>query len=103
MTAAFQRMNARMRRSMSSSPGNQGSRSSGHADLLLARPLEQAEHDVAGAVAAAVVEHGVERVEPLQRLVRVDVGELGGQALVDHRRAPSARYLDRLAGCLVGA
>ena len=29
MTAAFQRMNARMRRSMSSSPGNHGSRSAG--------------------------------------------------------------------------
>ena len=29
MTAAFQRMNARMRRSMSSSPGNQGSCSAG--------------------------------------------------------------------------
>ena len=29
MTAAFQRMNARMRRSTSSSPGNHGSRSGG--------------------------------------------------------------------------
>ncbi len=29
MTAAFQRMNARIRRSMSSSPGNHGSRSGG--------------------------------------------------------------------------
>ena len=29
MTAAFQRMNARIRRSASSSPGNQGSRSGG--------------------------------------------------------------------------
>ena len=29
MTAAFQRMKARMRRSMSSSPGNQGSSSAG--------------------------------------------------------------------------
>ena len=29
ITAAFQRMNARIRRSISSSPGNQGSRSGG--------------------------------------------------------------------------
>ncbi len=29
MTAAFQRMNARIRRSISSSPGNHGSRSGG--------------------------------------------------------------------------
>ena len=29
ITAAFHRMNARIRRSMSSSPGNQGSRSGG--------------------------------------------------------------------------
>ena len=56
------------------------------ADLLLARALEQAQHHVAGAVAAAVVEHRVEGREPLLGLVRVDVGQLGGEALVDHRR-----------------
>ena len=55
------------------------------ADLLLARALEQAEHDVARPLAAALVEHRVERVDPVLGLVRVDVGELGRQALVDHR------------------
>ena len=67
------------------------------ADLLLARALEEAQHQVAGAVAAAVVEHRVERREPLLRLVRVDVGQLGGKTLVDHRRDGRV-----LAGLLVG-
>src|SRR6478609_4407919 len=67
------------------------------ADLLLTRALEEAQHQVAGAVAAAVVEHRVERREPLLRLVRVDVGQLGGKTLVDHLRDGRV-----LAGLLVG-
>ena len=56
-----------------------------HADLLLARALEQAQHHVARAVATPVVEHRVEGREPLLGLVGVDVGQLGGESLVDHR------------------
>ena len=63
-----------------------GAAQRGDADLLLAGPLEQLEHHVAGALAAALVEQRVERVEPLLGLVGVDVGELGGQTLVDDRR-----------------
>ena len=67
-----------------------GAAQGGHADLLLAGALEQPEHDVAGALAAALVDQRVERVEPLVGLVGVDVGQLGGQALVDHRAAVGA-------------
>ena len=56
-----------------------------NADLLLAGTLEEAEHDVAGPLPAALVEERVERGDPVLGLVRVDVGELGRQALVDHR------------------
>ena len=64
-----------------------GAAQRGHADLLLAGPLEQPEHEVAGAVAAALVDQRVERLEPLLGLVGIDVRQLGRQALVDHGRA----------------
>ena len=54
------------------------------ADLLLPRALEQLQHHVAGPLAAALVDHRVERLDPFLGLVGVDVGELGGQPLVDH-------------------
>ena len=61
-----------------------GAAQRGHADLLLAGALEQAQHDVAGALAAVLVDQVVEGLEPLLGLLGVDVRELGGQALVDH-------------------
>ena len=55
----------------------------GHPDLLLARPLEQAQHEVAGPAAATGARDRVEGVDPLPRLVRVDVRELRGQPVAD--------------------
>ena len=60
-----------------------GAAQRGDADLALAGALEQLQHHVAGPVLALLVEQGVERVEPLLRLLGVDVGELSGQTLVD--------------------
>ena len=57
----------------------------GNPDLLLARPLEQAQHEVAGPPAAAGARDGVERVDPLPRLIRVDVRQLRGQPVADDR------------------
>ena len=70
-----------------------GAAQRGHADLLLAGALEEAQHDVAGAVATVGGGEVVEGVEPLLGLLGIDVRELGGQALVDDRTA-----LRRLAG-----
>ena len=58
-----------------------------HADLVLAGPLEQAQHEVPGAVAARVVDDRVERLEPLGGLGGVDVGQLARQAVADDRGA----------------
>src|SRR5262249_52298702 len=69
----------------------------GDADLLLARPFEQPEHDVPGPGAAAGPHHVVERFQPLPGLVWVDVGKLGGQAVADNRVAQT------LAGCMDAA
>ncbi len=63
-----------------------GAAQRGHADLGLARPLEQAQHDVARPVPTALVEHRVEGGDPVGGLVGVDVRQLRGQALVDDRR-----------------
>ena len=88
ITAAFQRTKARMRRSMCSSPGNHGSCSRGMVltygvetvagkltwvSLARSSSLRQQE---AGAGLAVGVDDGVEAVEPLLRLGRVDVGQL---------------------------
>ena len=71
-------------------------RRAGTPTLHLAGALEQPEHDVAGALAAALVDQRVEGVEPVVGLVGVDVGQLGGQALVDHRAGSSrGRWLGR--------
>ena len=72
-----------------------GAAQRGHADLLLAGALEQPQHHVAGALAAALVDQLVEGVEPLLGLVGVDVGELGGQSLVDDRGHAVVRWLAR--------
>ncbi len=60
-----------------------GAAQAGHPDLLLARPLEQAQHDVPGARPAPGPHNGIERLDPFACLVRVDVGQLGGQPVAD--------------------
>ena len=55
----------------------------GHADLALARALEQLEHEEPGTLTAVGVDRGVEGFDPLTGLVRVDVGQLAGQAVGD--------------------
>jgi hypothetical protein len=58
--------------------------SGGEADLRLPGPLEELGEEVAGAGLAAGLDHGVEAVQPLARLDRVDVGELVDEAVEDH-------------------
>ncbi len=88
MTAAFHRMNRRIRRSMSSSPGNSGCSSSGivltygvvtaagHAQIGLVGPLQQLGEEVAGPDRALLGGDTVEGVHPLLGFGRVGVGEL---------------------------
>ena len=52
-------------------------------DLHLAGPLEQLEHHVARAGASGGLDDPVEGLEPLQRLLRVGVGELARDAVED--------------------
>ena len=56
-----------------------------HADLPLAGALQQPQHHVAGALPAALVDDAVERLDPLERLLGIDVGELARQTVADHR------------------
>jgi hypothetical protein len=60
-----------------------GGAQGGHADVALACTFEQSQHQVARTVAATLVDHRVQRVDPLLGLLGVDVGELCGQTLVD--------------------
>ena len=60
-----------------------GAAQAGHSDLLLARPLEQAEHHVPGAGPASGPHDRIERLDPFACLVRVDVGQLGRQPVAD--------------------
>ena len=55
----------------------------GHADVALAGALEHAQHEVAGALLPGGVEHGVEGIQPLGGLLRVDVGQVGGEPVAD--------------------
>ncbi len=57
-------------------------------DLVLAGPLEQAQHQEAGPVAPGVLDNRIQRLQPLGGLGRVDVGQLARQAVVDQRRRP---------------
>ena len=52
--------------------------------LQLVGPLHQLEHQELTPRLAARVDHGVEGVEPLGRLLRVDIRELSGEAVEDH-------------------
>ena len=60
-----------------------GAAQPGHPDLLLARPLQQPEHDVPGARPAPGPDDGIERLDPFARLVRIDIGQLGRQPIAD--------------------
>ena len=60
-----------------------GRRQARDADAALAGPLEQREHEVARARAAALVDRAVEGLQPLAGLLGVDVGQLAGQAVED--------------------
>ena len=55
-----------------------------HADLPLPGPFEQPQHHVPGALPAALVDHAVERLDPLERLLGIDVRQLARQAVADH-------------------
>ena len=95
ITAAFQRMKARMRRSTCSSPGKNGWSSAGIVltygvwvragtpTAAFLGPLEQLGHDVAGAQRPVGVDQRVERVDPFLGLAGVDVGQLMTE-VVDH-------------------
>src|SRR5581483_9013335 len=58
-------------------------------DPLLTGALEQPHEQVPGTVAPVGVHHRVERVQPLERLVRVDVGQLVAETVKDEAHAPS--------------
>ena len=97
-----------MRRSMCSSPGNHGSCSrgivltygrrhgGGERHLALGRPLHQPAQQVAGPGLAVGVDDGIEAVQPLRGLDRVDVGQLVDVAVEDHGRQ-SRSVTDRYA------
>jgi len=61
----------------------------GEPDALLAGALEQPHQQVAGAVAAMGVDHGVEGVQPLARLTRVDVRQLVAESVEHEAHASS--------------
>ena len=60
----------------------------GHPDVALAGALQHAQHQVAGALLAGGVEHGVEGVQPLGGLLRVDVRQVRGEAVADDVDTP---------------
>src|SRR5207302_1979825 len=60
------------------------------AHLILPRPFEQTEHQVTRALAALLVDDGVQRFQPLPGLVRVDVRQLGGKTVADDRETLSS-------------
>ena len=97
ITAAFQRMKARMRRSMCSSPGNHGSCSRRDGvDVRAWRRWPGSRPAARGPARAAstsrkrarvlpwVSTTASRRVEPLLRLGRIDVGQLVDEAVEDH-------------------
>ena len=104
--AAFQRMKARMRRSMCSSPGNHGSCSRGivltYGVLTVAGKLtwlalarsSSFDSRKRARVLPCMSTTASRRVEPLLRLVGIGVGELMDVAVEDHGRQ-SRRVTDR--------
>ena len=65
------------------------------AHLLLAGALEQPQHHVARALAAALLDQLVEGLDPLAGLLGVDVGKLRRKTLVDDRGHRSCLVLGR--------
>ena len=59
----------------------------GHGHALLAGPLDQPQHQVAGAFPAPLVDGGVEGVEPLLGLLGIEVRDLARKAANDDRVA----------------
>jgi hypothetical protein len=59
----------------------------GHGHTLLAGPLDQPQHQIAGPLPAALVHGGVEGVEPLLRLFGIEVRNLTRKAANDDRVA----------------
>jgi hypothetical protein len=59
----------------------------GHGHALLTGSLDQPQHQIAGPLPAALVDGGVEGVEPLLSLLRVEVRDLAGKAANDDRVA----------------
>ncbi|GAA3101777.1 hypothetical protein GCM10020001_018420 [Nonomuraea salmonea] len=49
-----------------------------HADLVLAGPLQHAQHEIAGSGAALGLDDVVERLEPLVGLAGIDIRQLAG-------------------------
>ena len=62
------------------------------ADVPLAGPAQQAQHEVAGPLLTVGVDHGVERVEPLLGFLRIGVGELRGESVADQVQPGRARF-----------
>ena len=62
-----------------------GAAQAGHPDLLLAGPLQQAQHHVPGPGTAAGAHHAVEGIDPVPGLLRVDIRQLRGQPVADDR------------------
>src|SRR5262249_21344310 len=57
----------------------------GHADASLTRALHESRQQIARTRASADVDDGVEGIEPLARLLRIDVGTLVHEAVDEHR------------------
>lgn len=57
----------------------------GHGHTLLAGPLDQPEHEIAGTFPASLVNGRVERVEPFLGLFGIEVRDLAGKAANDDR------------------
>ncbi len=55
-----------------------------HAHTLLTRPLHEPGDEVAGTGAPRTVDHRVERIQPLARLLRIGVGELVDESVDEH-------------------
>ena len=51
--------------------------------MALTRPFQQLQHDIAGTVATTVLDHPVERLQPLGGLPRIRVREVRRQAVED--------------------
>lgn len=59
----------------------------GHGHALLARALDEPEHQIAGPLPAALVDGGVEGVQPFLGLFGIEVRDLAGKAANDDRVA----------------